>query len=147
MLKCNFFLFISEKQIPDKEALKKIFFVYTLSKRKIISKLLEFNDWNRTPKIIIYESLNQFFDSSNTPNDTLIEQYSFFISYIHSFVDVFSNKHNQKCFSIISIDQNNSIKINKIQQTLIELYFYKKNCYLQGDDIPKKLNQILFVQK
>lgn len=99
-----------------------------------------------TPKIIIYESLNQFFDSSNIPNDTLIEQYSFFISYIHSFVDVFSNKQNQKCFSIISIDQS-SIKISKIQQTLIELYFYGKNCYLEGDDIPKKLNQILFVQK
>lgn len=99
-----------------------------------------------TPTIVIYDSFNQFFDSSNTPNETLAEQYSFFISFIHSIVDVFSIKRNSKCFSIISLDQNSYFKITQIQQTMIDLYFYKKHCYLEGEDIFKKLNEILFVK-
>lgn len=122
-----------------KDILQNIIFrYYHKTHSALLKTLLELRTWKFTPKLIIIESLQLFFDADSglmTYKD-FIKNHSVVIASLQNAIHALSKQLNQDCFSIVSFDSGEDKFVEYYEeflQTLVDLYYMKDGSFL--DDV------------
>lgn len=118
--------------IKDKNTLRKIIFMYFQSYESLLKYILDLSNWNTTPKLIIIELLNEIIQYKTIKLEDFIEKHCILIAALQNVINCNTKKLNEMCYSIVTINGNSSEHYKNILPVLINLYYYKNNCYIDG---------------
>lgn len=117
----------------DRSILKKIMFTYCKSLETLIQKLMDLDNMNITPSLIIVESLHTFF--ANIPNrnaEYFLHGHTKTLACLQSCVYSFNERLKGPCWGIVSLDDSEDYSQRSIA-TITDLFYYKKNFVRASD--------------
>lgn len=148
-------LYISSKPIQklpefahqNVDALKQIIFMYFKNRESLMERLLDLHNWSKTPKLVILDSLQQFFESNSMETSSSMAEvydfYSIIIATLHDCVRTFSEKLQCTALCVVTLDLDLQKSYNKnLLQTLVDLYYYNDNC-VTANSAAIKINEFL----
>lgn len=113
------------------ETLRKIFFMYYSTSTDLVKKLLDIHSWNKSPKLIIIESMETFFNCCQTQTyEQLVSMHAMLIGTLHDCVRTFADRQpDGKAFSLVSLNSRRNDCYPRMLSILMDLYYYKKNWF------------------
>lgn len=132
------------QQQHNNESLRKIFFMYFSTSTDLVKKLLDIHSWNKSPKIIIIESIETFFNFPTQTYDQLVSMHTMLIATLHDCVRTFADRQpDGKAFSLTSLNSRRNDCYPKMLSIWIDLYYYKKNYFSIDEHLLGKLKNSL----
>ncbi|XP_037051901.1 uncharacterized protein LOC119085589 [Bradysia coprophila] len=118
----------------DRDTLKRIIFTYCKSLEALNQKLMNLdNTSNVNASLIIVEPLHTFFPDSVARNsDHFLQAHAKTLAILQSCVCSLNGRPNGSCWSIASLDDSVGYS-GECVATLIDLFYYKKNCVRAAD--------------
>lgn len=125
------------------DTLKKIIFMYFNTDTLLLQKLVEIHNWNKSPKLIIIESLETFFNFETQTYDKLICAHTLLLATLHNCATIFAERFpNKQAFSLISVNTDKFELYKKMVQILVDLYYYKNNWMIMDENTMQKLRHL-----
>lgn len=134
-------------------SLKKITFRYIKSSRELMKVLLEVHTYGVKPKIILIDSLHDFFNDCSCDVNNSTEYLNFFenhcliLSSLQNSIDYLSKATNSNCLSVISLNFSCEKFTNfykKMRDKLIDFYFYEPERLLNPENCELFMKETLF---
>lgn len=131
------------KHSTDTDALKNIIFMYYNSNASLLLKLLEIHNWIKTPKLVIIESMEKFFNFQTQTYVQLILAHTIIMAALHNCVTTFSESFQNKiAFSLISINTEKFKCYKKMMPIFVDLYYYKNNWMTMNEHIMENIRNL-----